>query len=604
MLHFLKRIGVWAYQPVKENQWFFFWMYLLGVACILTVNQFGKHRAVFELFIDLYLLCVVLTLLPKTIRKWVRGVLYVVFYTLAVVDVFCQYRLGAPIGPALVQNILLTNAREASEALGAYVTWRSICSPVLVIIALLLLHIASALWRTFGSSSSRCHRALHWQLPPQRQPAVGWACLVMAVLCLLSSLTNKRFLYYNIIKSETNLEMQYNLQLVPSTTEFYLPVYRLLHALHVVHISQKELQTLIERTNQVQVDSCSFRSPKIVFIIGESYNRHHSALYGYDKPTTPWQSSMAADSAMAVFTDVVAPFHQTSEVLKLAFSLYGYGEKRSWADYPLFTQLFLKAGYHVSFITNQLVNVPTQDVWDFSSGNIINEPELSRSQFSERNTALHTYDEGLLADYDSLGVKNHEHQLVIFHLLGQHVAYADRYPQTYNRFKASDYDRPDLSDDDRQVLADYDNATLYNDEVVRRIVALFQDDETVVIYMPDHGELCFDIENEEGREAFGRSLDVKTESEIRQQFEIPFWIWMSDRYRQRHPDVYERLRAVRDLPFMTDDIDQLLLGLAGISCPDYRPKDDPLNALYDASQPRMLMGEINYVRSIPANVAR
>ena len=195
-----------------------------------------------------------------------------------------------------------------------------------------------------------------------------------------------------------------------------------------------------------------------------------------------------------------------------------------------------------------------------------------------------------------MGVEEFEHQLVIFHLLGQHVAYAERFPPAYNHFKPSDYNRPELSDADLQVLADYDNATLYNDEVVRRIVARFQDDEVVVVYMPDHGELCFDIENE-GREAFGRSFDVKTESEIRQQFEIPFWIWMSDRYRQRHPDVYERVRSAKDLPFMTDDIDQLLLGLAGISCPDYRPVDDPLNASYDARQPRMLMGEINYVRS-------
>lgn len=599
MRSFLKRIGVWAYRPVKENQWFFFWMFLLGMACILTINRFGKHRAVFELFIDLYLLCAVLSMLPRSLRKGVRGVLYVVFYALAIVDVFCRYRLGSPIGPALVQNVLFTNAREASEALATYVTWRSVCSPVLVVVALLLLHVASAVARSFGSGHSRWHKALRWRLPEHRQSAAGWGCLLMALLCALSSFTNKRFLYYNIIKADTNLESQYYLQLVPSTTEFYLPVYRLMHALNVVRISQNELRTLVARADRVQVDSCSYRSPCIVFIIGESYNRHHSALYGYDKPTTPWQSAMAADSAMTVFTDVVAPFHQTSEVFKLAFSLYGYGEKRAWADYPLFTQLFLKAGYHVSFITNQFVNDPSQDVWDFSAGNIINEPVLSRSQFSDRNAALHTYDEGLLADYDSLGVKGYEHQLVIFHLLGQHVAYADRYPAAYSRFHADDYNRPDLTDADRQVLAEYDNATLYNDEVVRRIVELFLDDEAVVIYMPDHGELCFDMANE-GREAFGRSFDVKTESEIRQQFEIPFWIWMSDRYRQRHPDVYERVRAVRDVPFMTDNIDQMLLSLAGIASADYRPDCDPLSPLYDAGRPRMLMGQIRYERGAAA----
>ena len=595
MLTLLKRIAVWAYRPVKANLWFFVWMYLLGAACILAVNTFGKHRAVFELFVDLYLLCCLLALLPAALRRWVRGVLYVVFYGLAVVDVFCYYRFGAPIGPTLLQNVLLTNGREASEALSAYVTWQSITTPVLAVVALMLLHVGVTVVRAATDGTSLLSRFLRGRLPARYETLAGTACLVLLLAGLPTWAVNRRFLYYNIVKADTNLETQYYLQQVTTHTDFYLPVYRLLHAMNVVRVSQKELQALVERADQVQVDSCSFRSPRIVFVIGESYNRHHSALYGYDKPTTPWQSAMAADSAMTVFTDVVAPFHQTSEVFRMAFSLYAYGQPRSWAEYPLFTQLFVKAGYHVSFITNQFVPSPAQDVWDFSGSDVTNQPTLSRSQFSDRNAAMHPYDEALLADYDSLAVDGYEHALVIFHLLGQHVAYADRYPPQYDVFHADDYRRPELSADDRQVLAEYDNATLYNDEVVRRIVQRFADDEAVVVYMPDHGELCFDIDNGDG-EAFGRSFDVTTESEIRQQFEIPFWIWMLATYRQRHPDIWQRVRDIKDLPFMTDNIDQLLLGLAGIACADYRPQDDPLSDRYDASRPRMLMGKIEYRR--------
>lgn len=585
------------YAPVKNNLWFFFWMYLLGMACVLLVLRTGKHRTPVDLFLDLYVLCALLMIIPRRIRGWVRALLYVIFYGLALIDVFCCYRLGGPIGPSLLQNVLQTNPREASEALSTYVTWQSICTPVLVIVALLVAHIVATVCRARCNPSSALGKWLHWQLPAKKEPIAGAACFVAAVLSIFIAWQDKRFLYYNICKADTNLEMQYYLQKFPTVTEFYLPVYRLLHAVNVVRISQNEIETLVERADEVKVDSCSFRSPNIVLVIGESYNRHHAAVYGYDKPTTPWQSAMANDSSMVFFTDVVAPFHQTSEVFKLAFSLYAYGEKGSFTDYPLFPQLFLKAGYHVTFITNQYVQSPIQNTWDFGGSNIINEPTLSRSQFSDRNTDLHDFDEDLLTDYDSLSTRQTDHNLIIFHLMGQHVNYNERYPAGYDRFHAADYNRPDLTEHEREILSEYDNSTLYNDEVMRRIVSLFADKDAIVIYVPDHGEMMFDHEGSgEYGESFGRTMDVTTDSQVRQQFEIPFWIWMSAAYRNTHPDIYQQVREARDKPFMTDNLDMLLLGLAGISCPDYRPDDDLLNPSYNPSQPRMLMGTLLYKR--------
>ena len=116
MRNWLKRICAMMYAPIKNNSWFFFWMYILGMACVLLVLRTGKHRTPVDLFLDLYLLCALLMIFPKRIRKWVRGVLYVVFYGLALIDVFCYSRLGGPIGPSLLQNVLQTNPREASEA--------------------------------------------------------------------------------------------------------------------------------------------------------------------------------------------------------------------------------------------------------------------------------------------------------------------------------------------------------------------------------------------------------------------------------------------------------------------------------------------------------
>ena len=103
------------------------------------------------------------------------------------------------------------------------------------------------------------------------------------------------------------------------------------------------------------MDSCSFRSPHIVLIIGESYNKHHSQLYGYDRETTPLQLERTKKGEMVVFDDVVSCWNLTSFVFKNIFSLHAVGDSGEWCDYPLFPELFRKAGYNVTFITNQFL---------------------------------------------------------------------------------------------------------------------------------------------------------------------------------------------------------------------------------------------------------
>lgn len=107
--------------------------------------------------------------------------------------------------------------------------------------------------------------------------------------------------------------------------------------------------------------------------------------------------------------------------------------------------MFRKAGYHVTFLTNQFLSKAKEAVYDFSGGFFLNNPTLDKAQFDTRNTELHQYDEGLLADYDNfvkegkiqLAEKRRDtihHNLVIFHLIGQHVTYKDRYPKDRSHF--------------------------------------------------------------------------------------------------------------------------------------------------------------------------
>jgi heptose-I-phosphate ethanolaminephosphotransferase len=344
--------------------------------------------------------------------------------------------------------------------------------------------------------------------------------------------------------------------------------------------------------DKVVVDSCSYRVPNIVLIIGESYNKHHSQLYGYQKPTTPRQLAMAQEGSLVAFSDVVAPWNLTSFVFKNVMSMHAVGDKGEWCDTPLFPEVFRKAGYHVTFITNQFQSKAREEVYDFSGGFFLNNPELSKYQFDTRNASLHRYDEGVLREYDVLKKHNTQHNLTILHLEGSHVDYRGRYPQkTDTYFTPAMYDRPELTDRQLKILAHYDNSLRYNDSIVWAITQRFIDEDAVVIYMPDHGEEIFDSKPYTYGRIHSAAIDYRL---ARNEMEIPFWIWGSPKYRELHPYGWEAIQAAKDRPMMTDVLPHLLLYFGGISTPLYRPEYDVVNPKYNQKRPRILKGETDY----------
>ena len=83
-----------GWKPLKSNALFFVMMYLLGcVSAWVTLGPYKDAKLYdhlyTELFFDLYLLVAALTLVPERWRRWLRLMLYVVFYGVALVDAYC-----------------------------------------------------------------------------------------------------------------------------------------------------------------------------------------------------------------------------------------------------------------------------------------------------------------------------------------------------------------------------------------------------------------------------------------------------------------------------------------------------------------------------------
>lgn len=600
ILNLAGRVFTNIFKPIKGNAAFFVFMYVLGIVCTYAVvtDKRGYHAwplAPYELFFDVSIICVVLWLLPRSVAKWLKRFIYVFFYMIVLVDVYCFVKFDTTITPTMLLLVGETDSREAAEFLESYLTGSVVFSRLGWVLLVLLAHVA---WVLIWHNRPKCKAWLEaktgmalgvpgwWRMA---EPWLGLLFLVMFVVSTVKCFADKtafvRLMSYdNIGQVEHELTKKEKAQL-------YLPGYRLMFSIYANELTAKQVKTLVENIDKARVDSCSFRSKNIVLIIGESYNRHHAGLYGYHKDTTPRQEARAQKGELIPFSDVVTPWNLTSFVFKALFSLYTVGDKGEWCDYPLFPELFRKAGYHVTFLTNQFLPQAKEAVYDFSGGFFLNNPQLSHAMFDTRNTRLYRYDDGLLGDYDRLQRNNGENNLIIFHLKGQHVDYRTRFPRDRRHFNPEDYDRPELKQKELRVLADYDNAILYNDSIVDQIIKRFEDEDAIVVYVPDHGEECY----EGDVHFYGRMHSTEITARLaREEFDIPFWIWCSHSFMVGHPSLFNDIVKAKDRRYMTDALPHLLLYLGGISSPHYRDDLNVLSDGYNEKRPRMLKNTTDY----------
>ena len=205
-----------------------------------------------------------------------------------------------------------------------------------------------------------------------------------------------------------------------------------------------------------------------------------------------------------------------------------------------------------------------------------------------------SYDGDLIDDFaHSVKFKN-KHNLVVFHLFGQHVAPSNRYRKgSYydGYFTADSIKRTEkwLTSKKKTDIANYDNATLYNDAVIGKIIDLYRQRNAVIVYFSDHGEEMYDFRDAKGR----HSELVPRAGTLKFQYEVPFVVWCSDAYMQCYPQAVQRLKTALNRPFMTDNVGQLLFSLGKVKTVYYKPERDPMSPQFKPRK-RILYDRVDY----------
>lgn len=306
----------------------------------------------------------------------------------------------------------------------------------------------------------------------------------------------------------------------------YVAPMRIAYSLNILNHRLSEIKRVKLNCSLVRANSALDSKPNVVVIVGESFNKYHSSLYGYEKKTNPLLQELMNDSSLIVFSDVVAIADVTHRNMKAVFSMSN--SEKDFFKYALFPAYFKSAGYKTILFDNQYL---------LGQGiTFLSDKELSSVLFDFRNTNGYSYDGDLVKDIPW----QDNPSLYIIHLWGQHYSYANRYPHDeFSKFNPMDYSQ--FSDKSKaEIVSHYDNACLYNDYVVREIIRKLENQNSIVFYFSDHGEEVYDV-----NDFMGHGTSVST-SDMKYQIEVPFMVWISPEYNRLNSELVEKIKAVKD----------------------------------------------------------
>lgn len=275
--------------------------------------------------------------------------------------------------------------------------------------------------------------------------------------------------------------------------------------------------------------------------MGESVRGDHLPLNGYHRNTMPRLSREP---------NVVSFPHATSFGIVTRISAIGMFTDaelcRRTPGHSSFIDLFNKHGFR----TVRIMDLSGDSIHDYSLG------ILTRNCRERRQTPLQHQTPGMMQERTSLvmeeSLKNfgRNRQLYIIYNNGSHMAFS--YPAQAERFTPASCNMDNPKARLEETVNAYDNSIVDLDASIHRMIALLKNRPAIYFYCSDHGVAL----GEEGKMFQGHILPPV--------YRPAMFIWYSDAFASRYPDMVRALKANRLKAVSHDHIFHTLLSLASI----------------------------------------
>ncbi|WP_104712566.1 phosphoethanolamine transferase [Helicobacter cetorum] len=496
------------------------------------------------------------------ISNFLKNTFLILVCLFGIVDIFNAYYFNMPISTIMIQTILATNPSEAKAFFDSVILAR----PLIFIFYIVFL--CSFLY------FMRC----------SVQISLKKACFISSFFVLA--------IFSHAFKS---LITQHTLYYTTNTLANSTPLTKSLYAFYLAKTEQVGLKFLENLNKFSKKDYLSVEEnpiANVVLIIGESASKNFMQLYGYNAPNNPLLSTLANERererervknpSLYIFKNVVSSEAFTLENFTRLLTYSDYENRDTqWYQFNNLGNIFKQANYKTFDLDNQeslralepkltpyyLLSLPFDMAFNY-------------------NNNWHVLDEWLIHGIKNKILPNLEtNNFILLHLMGSHGTYNERFPKTFAKFKPSDLSFTHLhvnNDKDKQIVADYVNSLYYNDYILNEIFNLFKDKDAIVFYLSDHAQDMFESGSTYGHKCSKAGV------------EIPFMIYVSDIFKEKHPKKIALIKNAVNKPFMSDDLIHSLLPLVGIHTKDAIESKNLFSPKFDTTRKRIFCNSINY----------
>ena len=350
----------------------------------------------------------------------------------------------------------------------------------------------------------------------------------------------------------------------------------------------KFMQILAEADNKtVQFENITSYLSKdkkqvFVFVINESQNKHHFSLYGYKNKTTPFLDSISDE--LFVFNDVVSPSIFTNSSVEKMITFSDNHNKLKGYEAGNIITFFKNAGFHTYWFSNQY---------------FLGEHESAYSAIAYRSDTTHylnkisghfletkNFDDALIPLFKKALKDNYNKKFIVLHFMGSHAPFEARYPSNFGSFKYN-LGLKDISGSisKQKSIATYDNSIEFTDHILKDIISDLKKDnnESYLLFLSDHG---VDVYDTDPNIEFTRSMSNLTQS----MYEIPFFIWFSDEYKNSYPEIINSTKSSLNKPYQTDRVDHTIIDLSRLKHEIFKSEDSIISIDYKTKE--RFIGEI------------
>lgn len=494
----------------------------------LIIKIFKEISSFLGFFLLVFGIVMILEILNNKIKTIILKLMLNISFVLFLIEIFLLILFREIINVTIVQIFLETNKNEVIEFLSVYFNIKI----MLVLIFILFLYFKVIKLKFFINKS-----------------------------IIRNNIFNYIFIIGVIIKVfsiNTSIDL--------------FSIVRLYNSIETACINIKEYNIISQKldNNSINIVSNEAEIKNIVLIIGESTTRNHMSLYNYKIDTNPLLKKLESNENLYKFTDTISPHAQTILSLKKVLTFYNHDLVNEWYNYNNIISIMKKAGYKTFWFSNQESSGVYGNVTAALGGksDIILFNRLSDSSSKEIDAF---YDEEIVDKSFKYIEKKSNKNFIIYHLMGTHAKYSKRYPKNFEIFQ-----------NNNKIISQYDNAVLYNDYVVNKIISKFKDEEVIILYISDHGEEVYDF-----RDFSGHAENKPS----RYMVEIPFLIYVSDKFKENYPEIILKIKNSLDRPYMTDDLIHTILDISKIETIEYDETRSVINDNFNLSRKRIFSGK-------------